>query len=303
MGKLKFDQDNIASRTPPEMRAALEKRKKFQEARGKDFHIKQPIQRDPRQIERAAIKAYRRRQNILIQLVRERLIERLPDLIAGDDSEKPETVTPKKTPRGDALPDDIATIIGGIRVEFARRFSQDELRAIAQDLGLAVTQHNLRELNKVLKTTLNVDVFKDEPFLQGQMDNFVAQNVNLITSVDDRYYTEIEEIVFRGARQGTNIKEISRQIRQRGNVSKSRADLIARDQVQKFNGQLSQLRQTDIGVGRYIWRTSLDERVRPEHAAREGKVFSWDDPPFDGHPGEPINCRCYAEPVLEDLIE
>ena len=51
--------------------------------------------------------------------------------------------------------------------------------------------------------------------------------------------------------------------------------------------------------GKYIWRTQGDDRVRSEHAAREGEVFDFDDPPEDGNPGEAENCRCWAEPIEE----
>ena len=47
--------------------------------------------------------------------------------------------------------------------------------------------------------------------------------------------------------------------------------------------------------GQYIWRTQDDGKVRPSHAGRNGKTFSWDDPPDGGHPGEAPNCRCSAE--------
>ena len=46
----------------------------------------------------------------------------------------------------------------------------------------------------------------------------------------------------------------------------------------------------------YIWRTQKDDRVRGEHAAREGEIFNWHIPPEGGHPGEDYNCRCWAEP-------
>lgn len=46
----------------------------------------------------------------------------------------------------------------------------------------------------------------------------------------------------------------------------------------------------------YIWRTRKDGRVRPEHAKNEGLVFSWENPPPTGHPGEDFGCRCSAEP-------
>lgn len=45
----------------------------------------------------------------------------------------------------------------------------------------------------------------------------------------------------------------------------------------------------------YIWRTQGDDKVRPEHAANAGMIFAWDNPPSTGHPGEAVNCRCWAE--------
>jgi SPP1 gp7 family putative phage head morphogenesis protein len=91
--------------------------------------------------------------------------------------------------------------------------------------------------------------------------------------------------------------------------ARSRAKLIARDQTSKFNGSLNRIRQQQAGITEYRWSTSHDERVRgnpdgkypnarPSHWAREDKVFAWDKPPSDGHPGEPINCRCVALAVL-----
>lgn len=49
-----------------------------------------------------------------------------------------------------------------------------------------------------------------------------------------------------------------------------------------------------IRTGRYVWRTREDDKVRPSHAANNGKVFSWSDPPPTGHPGEAPGCRCSA---------
>lgn len=235
----------------------------------------------------------------LTMFVRELLIPRLPELLATDDSTKPELATPKR----DALGEDLAVVINGIKVQFLRELTDAELRAALQNLGLEASDFNLNQINRLYRTVTEIDVFQDEPFLQSQIEAYVEQNVTLIKSAEERYFTEIQNEIFSGARQGLSTKDISARIQKRGDVAKSKADLIARDQVNKLNGQLSKLRQTSIGVEKYIWRTSLDERVRPEHRVREGQIYSWDEPPGDGHPGEPINCRCYAEPILEDLIE
>jgi hypothetical protein len=55
--------------------------------------------------------------------------------------------------------------------------------------------------------------------------------------------------------------------------------------------------------GAYIWHTMQDDKVREEHAMREGGRFTWDNPPDDGHPGEPYNCRCWAQQVSDEEIE
>lgn len=44
----------------------------------------------------------------------------------------------------------------------------------------------------------------------------------------------------------------------------------------------------------YIWVTSGDDKVRPEHEALDGQERSWYDDP---HPGEEYGCRCSANSV------
>ncbi|MCC0059483.1 MAG: hypothetical protein H6886_09430 [Hyphomicrobiaceae bacterium] len=53
----------------------------------------------------------------------------------------------------------------------------------------------------------------------------------------------------------------------------------------------------------YIWRTRRDRKVRPSHAANDGKIFAWGDPPPTGHPGEDYGFRCWAEPYVPDARE
>lgn len=56
-------------------------------------------------------------------------------------------------------------------------------------------------------------------------------------------------------------------------------------------------------TAQYIWRTQGDGKVRSSHAANNGRIFSWDDPPATGHPGEDYGCRCTAEPYVPDVSE
>ncbi|WP_370399777.1 phage minor head protein [Sulfitobacter sp. JB4-11] len=68
--------------------------------------------------------------------------------------------------------------------------------------------------------------------------------------------------------------------------------------LRAFAGLINQLRQENLGIEQYIWRSQDDAKVRDSHAAYDDRVFWWDNPPEGGHPGTAHNCRCYAEPVL-----
>lgn len=138
---------------------------------------------------------------------------------------------------------------------------------------------------------------------QQLAEKFIAENVALIEDLPDKQLRDIEKDVLEAIANGERAESISRAIRERSGMARRRADLIARDQMGKAVSQLNQKRMQELGFDKYIWRTVGDERVRPEHQMRDGKVFSWSDPPEDGHPGEPINCRCSAEPVFEDVLK
>ncbi|WP_302622768.1 RNase A-like domain-containing protein [Sulfitobacter sp. SK011] len=71
--------------------------------------------------------------------------------------------------------------------------------------------------------------------------------------------------------------------------------------LRAFTGLINQLRQEDLGIVQYIWRSRDDVKVRDSHADYDDRVFRWDNPPEGGHPGEAHNCRCYAEPTAPAL--
>lgn len=107
---------------------------------------------------------------------------------------------------------------------------------------------------------------------------------------------------------GTRQTELADQIENLGDVTRSRAVLIARTETARASTVLLQARCEEVGVTHYIWRTARDGAVRPGHRVMEGRVCEWANPPavrendaiYYHHPGEIWNCRCYAEPVVTD---
>lgn len=230
-----------------------------------------------------------------------RLVAELPNLLEKAKAARP--TADNSNSRVDAG-DEIARLMALIRSRILGEFSETEIRQMATKVAQAISDGNKRGIGKVFKDVLGVDLFAAEPWLNAETRTFVESNVSLIKTIPEQYLGRVEQLVFDGARRGTSWREIAPDLEDGPfNAQKVRAERIARDQVGKFNGQLTELRQTQAGVTSYIWRTALDARVRDEHAAREGKEFDWSSPPEDGHPGEAINCRCYAEPVLSDLLD
>lgn len=175
---------------------------------------------------------------------------------------------------------------------------------VARETGHTINTFNSKQWDKQLKVSLGVDVFRREEYVPSTINSYVKENVSLITKMENDLLSQVEETIQRNVRQGATAPRIAREIEGRTGVAKSRARLIARDQTGKLNGQLTQLRQEDIGIDSYTWRTSEDERVRSTHRAHDDKKYKWNSPPSGtGHPGQDYQCRCYAEPDFERLLE
>lgn len=138
--------------------------------------------------------------------------------------------------------------------------------------------------------------------LEQTRDMWVQDNVDLIVSqpkvMADRIGGIIHEMVPAGSRWET----IADRLKDEYGIAERRAKLIARDQVQKYNSDLTRLQQRAAGFDYYQWRGAMDNRERPSHVALEGTVWSWDNPPIIGNPGEAIQCRCVAIPVYSEAL-
>lgn len=209
--------------------------------------------------------------------------------------------------RMDGPEEELVRRMGQIKVTFGQKHTQGEIEKIIRKRLDQVSTYNTNGTRKMFNRVAGVDLFMADKAIETTMGLAVANNAGLITSLISKAQSDVENIVYSGFRVGRRWEEIAQEIEgvvdpERGTAA-SRARLIARDQVAKLNGQLTQERQTNLGIKRYRWRTSGDERVRESHREKEGNIYSWDDPPADtGHPGEDYQCRCIAEPVLEDIV-
>lgn len=175
-------------------------------------------------------------------------------------------------------------------------------RIVANSMTEDVNSVNKQRFYNAMENAVGIDL---RNVLQGEdLDDIMfavnRENVALIKTIPEEYFKKIETVVFNGVTQGRQASSMIQKIQEIGKVTENRARVIARDQTSKLNSALNQQRSQNLGVEEYIWRTAGDERVRPSHASKNGKRFRWDDPPKDtGHPGQDIQCRCVAQPIIK----
>lgn len=175
-------------------------------------------------------------------------------------------------------------------------------REIASAFVLGTNRANRQRFYSAVEQAIGVNLagVVAEEGLEDTLVAATSRNVNLIKSIPEQYFDQIEQIVMTQTLQGQTARSITEEIRDVGNTTESRAKLIARDQTSKLNGDLNKVRQENLGVEEYVWETSDDERVRQSHKDNDGKTFRWDTPPPEtGHPGHDIQCRCVARPVVK----
>nr|WP_232843939.1 phage minor head protein [Allopontixanthobacter sediminis] len=127
----------------------------------------------------------------------------------------------------------------------------------------------------------------------------IERNVALVRSVSDQARTRIADAVFRGLNDRRPSREVAKEIREAVEMSRRRAKNIASDQLSKLTGQLNEERTRQSGIEEYKWVASGKVHFRENHRARDGKVFDWDNPPADGHPGQAIFCGCASRAYLD----
>ena len=176
---------------------------------------------------------------------------------------------------------------------------------IAQGFVNRGNTQNQQEVSKNLKNQTGIDLsayLGNSPRIAEKVNAMTTANIQLIKSIRSQYLDKVQNAVTQAMVNGTLNKDLVQQIKDIGKTTEKRAIFIARDQSSKLNAALTQARHEDVGIKKYMWSTSLDERVRDSHADKEGQIFEYANPPADtGNPGHGVNCRCVAIPVFDDV--
>ena len=230
------------------------------------------------------------------EVIRQKLYPAITKAVAGNQIHTPEVL------KHDSWADDLNDSMDSTDDYEDRLFGESSVADLATRFATQVSDFNRRQVEKSVSALVGFEVFADEPWLAGQMEAFTNQNVDLIGKLGKEMKGDIGATVMREVAAGTRVEEIQSLIEDRFHVHESRARLIGRDQTNKFNGGLNKLRQTSLGLEKYRWQGVEDERERDSHLDLQDEIRVWGE---GIEPGEEIQCRCWAEPVIEgtDLEE
>jgi SPP1 gp7 family putative phage head morphogenesis protein len=180
----------------------------------------------------------------------------------------------------------------------AERMVRDTEKASAATMG-----SSLKEISD--KLTLKTDVLTGA--LRESMKASVNENVALIKSIPSQYLDQVEGAVMRSITTGNGLQDLMPALQNYEGVTKRRARLIAQDQTRKTYSAINKHRMSALGIRKFKWLHSAGgQHPRRDHIAMSGQIYSVDNPPVidkntgeRGMPGQAINCRCVAIPVVD----
>ena len=251
----------------------------------------------------AAERYYKRQLVVITKIfydkVKENIIPALPSLVAQAKSLRPDSIDIRLDA---AWVGQLKQLIDKTYFDFVSVVTLNKVSRLTVEQGEKISLMNKEQFIKTIHSSLSVNPIVQEPYMETQLKLFQTQNTDLITKMGLDQKARVEQTLYSNLSQGNGIEKIQEELSKSEGIGENRARLIARDQTNKFNGQLTQLRQQEVGITSYVWTTAQDERVRPTHKVLDGETFSWEKGPKIGHPGSEINCRCIAQPIITDSV-
>lgn len=214
------------------------------------------------------------------------------------------------------LADSIGTELNGILRRLKYQYTGLAVESFAQNTATMVVSKtetaNKKRFDRVFAFTegVNISEIVAQEGLADFIELSVSKNVNLITSLSEEYFKQIETIANNGVINGTRYSEIEKQITAKVGSANSklagRIKTIARNEVSTMNSQLTLRRSENIGIKKGVYMTAEDDMVRECHEELDGQEYVLSKGAWSKKCGKfiqpgitDINCRCTYRPVIK----
>ena len=231
---------------------------------------------------------------------------------------------------------DISKIELSYNAEIHKDDANDDLKRILKVLELKISFKLSSFVKKILSSANKVNAFNEKAVkssfrftkkanlsisvddkIKLSMEMFVSDNVRLIKTINSNLLGQVQEVVYSGIRRGVSYSSLSKDLLAKFTINKKRATIIAKDQINKLNSDLTKARHKALGIIEYKWLTSRDERVRDSHLVLSDMICTYDDlnvykPDLKSkkwlsresigatlsNPGNDVLCRCTAIAII-----
>jgi SPP1 gp7 family putative phage head morphogenesis protein len=199
-----------------------------------------------------------------------------------------------------------AKLANDVRSKLLKQFDDKRIEELVRDILTKVNERNRAELySKVEKRIgLSTKELTNTEGLTADINALILETKTWVKKSLDDTLAEYTANSLRAMTQGQSLEEVMQQFDGLVEKRKNHAKFTARNQIHNFNSIVTKIRAQNIGVEEAIWRTSEDERVRPCHQARNGKIFKLSEGLYsscDGLsllPGVDYQCRCDYELII-----
>lgn len=153
------------------------------------------------------------------------------------------------------------------------------------------------------------------PTMRKQLNEQLTQSLELsVKDFTQEMVSDLRQLVEENALKGMRTDRLARIIEARFGVTKRKAEFLADQETGLLMAKYRQARYADLGSQEYVWMCTLgpdgkpDARVRPDHAALNGRRFAYSSPPVVDratgrrcNPGEDFRCRCVPKAIINLL--
>ena len=198
-----------------------------------------------------------------------------------------------------------------VRRKLVRRFDNERLDKLSDNVLNSVDKQSKQKFYNQLSGAIGVDPVQlmRKEGLTPQMNALKLETLQWVKKLRDETLEKFTNDTLHAMAEGKSVEEILQQYDELAEQRRNHAEFLARNQIQNYNSLSTKLRAQKAGVRRARWSTSDDDRVRPSHADRDGKVFDLDKGLYSSIDGKYLmtgvdyNCRCTSELIIEDEEE
>ena len=175
---------------------------------------------------------------------------------------------------------------------------------VADRTARAVVRHSKAQVARQTKAALGVTVPTVDRGVPARIEGFIHENVARIQRLGNKTLDDVETILAKAYADGLGEADVAAELHERFAIAERHARFLARDQVTKLYAKVTRMQHQEVGVRVFRWKTQRDGHVRKAHAVKHDRIF-----PYTGSrapsflPGDETGCRCWEEPVFEEIRE